>query len=392
LLNFRGICLAQIARVTTQPPVPIAIVMSSFDPGGTEHQMIELIRRLDKRRWNIHVASLRHGGQWFDRVTSAVPCATFPLRSFRSPSTIVQLRAFVDWCREKRFAIVHAADMPSNTFGVAGAALAGVPVRIASRRDVNRGWTAAQLALQRASYALAHVIAANSKAAAARLRVEHVSPRKIAVIPNGLELARFRVRSSHAPLRRVVTVANLRPEKGHAVLIRAAVRILDEFPDARFVFVGNGTERDALVELARACGVSHAVSFAGHSEDVASYLAAADLFALPSRTEAFPNALLEAMAAGLPVVASAVGGIPEIVDDGQTGLLAAAGDPRALADRIARLMRDGQLAARLGTAARMVVAARFSFERMVSDFDRLYVSQLTRRGLAPVPQMQLAVS
>jgi glycosyltransferase involved in cell wall biosynthesis len=130
----------------------------------------------------------------------------------------------------------------------------------------------------------------------------------------------------------------------------------------------------------------------GHREDVPARLAAADLFVLPSRSEAFPNALLEAMAAGLPVIGSAVGGILEIVEDGRTGLLVAPGAPDLLGDAIARLMGDPALAARLGTAARTEVASRYSFDTMVAGFEDVYLRQLTRRGIVDARQPQLAAS
>ncbi|HMD35949.1 MAG TPA: glycosyltransferase, partial [Vicinamibacterales bacterium] len=151
------------------------------------------------------------------------------------------------------------------------------------------------------------------------------------------------------------------------------------FPDAAFEIVGAGPERDALVARAESRGVLEAFSFLGHRDDVPALLAAADIFVLPSRSEAFPNAVLEAMAAGLPIVASSVGGILELVDDGRTGLLAPAGDPRALADRITTLMADAAFAASLGAAARAEAASRYSFDRMVASFDALYSSELTRR-------------
>src|SRR5204863_326431 len=133
-------------------------------------------------------------------------------------------------------------------------------------------------------------------------------------------------------------VANLRPEKGHATVIDSAVEVLRRFPDALFEIVGRGSEHDRLVAYARACGVSRAFSFLGHRDDVATRLGDADIFVMPSYSEAFPNALLEAMAAGLPVVASAVGGIPEMIDDARTGFLIPPRHPAALADRLCLLM------------------------------------------------------
>lgn len=374
--------------MTIAAPVPVAIAMSSFAPGGTERQMIELVRRLDRSRWSVHVACLRREGAWLDRVEGVAPIARFGVTSFKHPSLVSHGRAFARWCRERRIAIVQATDFPTNLFALPAAALAGVPVRLGSRRDVNPGRTVVELALQRGSYAFGRGIVANSHAAADRLRAELVPARKIAVVPNGLDLARFAPKQLDAPPRRVVVVANLRPEKRHAVLIDAAPAVLRAFPDARFEIVGGGSERDRLVARVRSLGVEPAFSFVGHCDDVAARLAAADIFVLPSRSEAFPNAVLEAMAAGLPVVASGVGGILELIDDGRTGLLVPPDAPAALADRLCRLMASTPLAAALGAAARAEVEARYSFDRMVAGFERLYLTELTRRGLAArAPQL-----
>jgi glycosyltransferase involved in cell wall biosynthesis len=370
-------------------PLPIVFVMSSFEPGGTESQMIELVRRLDRTRWSVHVASMRRGGSWFERVQRAAPCETFAVDSFHRAATLGRWREFAKWCRDKQMAVVHTVDLPSNIFGLSAAAFARVPVRVGARRDINPGRTLAELAAQRAAYSCASVVIANAQAAADRLRIEGVPRRKIAIVPNGLDLSRFRARALVPPLRRVITVANLRPEKGHDVLLDAARLVLTRFPDARFELVGDGEERRRLVARADALGIASAVSFFGHADEVAARLAHADISVLPSRSEAFPNAALEAMASGLPLVASAVGGLAELVDDRQTGLLTPAGHAPALAERLCELMADGALGVRLGRAAREVVEARFSFDRMTDGVERMYVSELTRRGLLPNSASQM---
>jgi L-malate glycosyltransferase len=378
--------------VANTAPVPIAFVMSSFEPGGTEYQMVELINRLDRARWDVHVACLRESGTLLGAVGRTAQCETFPIRSFKQLSTLGRLKSFANWCRDRQFAVVHAVDLPSNIFGLFGSALAGVPVRIGTRRDINPGRSAAELAAQRAAYACAHIVVANAQAAADRLRRERVPMRRIAVVPNGLSIERFRPRALVPPLRRVITVANLRPEKAHDVLIDAASRVVGCFPDARFEFVGAGPEEARLSDTVRRRGLSDIVTFSGRADDVAARLESADIFALPSRTEAFPNALLEAMAAGLPVIATGVGGIPEIVDEGRTGFLVAPGDAHALADRLCGLMADGDLGARMGAAARLAVGARFSFDRMIAGFEHVYAMQLAHRGLAALPHPQLSAS
>jgi glycosyltransferase involved in cell wall biosynthesis len=373
--------------------IPIAIVMTSFEPGGTERQMIELIRRLDPGRWLVHLVCKKAGGAWFDRAASAAASVVeFPVRSFRSPDTARHVWAFARWCRAKRVAVVHTTELPSNIFGLPGAALARVPVRIGSRREINPDKSAIEIAAQRAAYGFAHRIVANSQAAADRLVFERIPRRKIAVISNGLDVDPYGPRSPRAALRNVVVVANLRREKGHDVLIDAAVDVLRQYPDARFDIVGAGPERETIVARAHERGVAQAFTFHGHQAEVASRLAAADIFVLPSRSEAFPNAVLEAMAARLPIVASAVGGILELIDDGRNGLLVPADDVRALADRICDLMADPARAARLGEAARTEAEGRYSFDRMVAGFERLYLTELTRRGVVAHGAPQLAAS
>src|SRR5262245_33969105 len=373
-------------------PLPIAFVLTSFEPGGTERQMIELVRRLDRSRWQVHVACFRARGAWFGRVAEAAESvATFPIDSFKSRGMLRQMWAFARWCRSLHIVVVHTAALPSNVFGLPAAALARVPVRVGNRRELNPGKSRAAITLQRAAYSCAHAIVANSGAAADRLRLEHVPARKVTVIPNGLDATACARRVPRARLRKVVMVANLRVEKGHDVLIDAAVDVLRNVPDVRFDLVGAGPELDRLRTRARARGVADAITFAGHCDDVAARLADADVFVLPSRSEAFPNAILEAMAAGLPIVASAVGGILELIDDGRTGVLVPAGDPGALAHALCHVIADAPHTARLGEAARAEASARYSFDRMVGAFEQLYLSELARRGLVSA-EPELAAS
>jgi glycosyltransferase involved in cell wall biosynthesis len=364
--------------------------MTSFAPGGTERQMIELVRRLDRDRWNIHLACFRAEGAWFHRAADvATSVAEFPVNSFKSIEFVRQVAAFAQWCLRAGIAVVHTTAMPSNIFGLTGAALARVPVRVGNRREINPDKAPLDIAMQRAAYACAHRIVANSRAAAERLREERVPGRKIVVIPNGLDTSRSRRRPPRTPLRTITVVANLRREKGHDVLLAAAPQVLARFPDARFAIVGGGPEQSALMARADAPGIRGAFTFHGHCDEVAQRLDEADVFVLPSRSEAFPNAVLEAMAAGLPIVASSVGGIRELLDHGQTGLLVPPDNSRALADALCQVMADPALAARLGASARARAETRYSFDRMVGAFEAVYLSELTRRGVVAAPGARL---
>jgi glycosyltransferase involved in cell wall biosynthesis len=354
--------------------LPIAIFLTSFDPGGTERQMIELIRRLSPARFDVRVVCFHRRGAWLPRVeASGAPIVEFPIHGFFNVSALSQLRAFGGWLREQRIQVLQTCDYYSNVFGLAGGALAGVPLRIASRRDVNPGRTRAQLAVQRAAYRLAHRVVANSPAARTALLQERVPPERIAVIPNGVDAGALDNVRRQRPVRTVITVANLRPEKDHRSLLAAAEMLAPRFPELRFQVVGDGPLRAELEREAAVRGIADRVVFLGHRDDVPALLAAADLYVLPSRTEAFPNGVLEAMAAGLPVVACAVEGLLNMVDEGETGMLVPPADPAALAAAIAQFAADPARASRVGAEARARATARYSFESMVANFEALYV-------------------
>jgi L-malate glycosyltransferase len=351
--------------------------MSSFEPGGTERQMTELIRRLDHARFEVHVASLHRRGAWLGLAEEhAASVAEFPISGFRRASTVAEARRFAAWCRELGIALVHTADLYANIFALPAAAMARVPVRIGNRRELNPNKSSGQIALQRAAYACAHIVVANCGAARDRLMMERLPQRRIRVVPNGIDLAAYTPHHHDRPIRRIITVANLRAEKAHEVLLEAAELVLRRCPDAEFVIAGDGPRRRELETIAQSRGIAARVQFIGHSDDVPALLRSGDLFVLPSRSEAFPNGVLEAMATGLPIVATRVGGIVELVDNQRTGVLVSADDPRALGHAVLDLIQWPSHARRLGEAARAEVETRYSWERMVSAFERLYIEQL----------------
>jgi glycosyltransferase involved in cell wall biosynthesis len=342
--------------------------------------MIELICRL-AARFTVHVVCFDRAGAWLPRVVDrAASVVEFPIRGFARAATVAQMAAFARWCRRERITVVQTCDLYANVFGLPAAAAARVPVRIGSRREINPDKTAGQIFLQRQAYRCATTVVANSPAARHALERDGVPPDRIVVIPNGVDGAAFGDRTPRARLRTILTVANLRPEKGHDVLLRAAARLIHTHPDLRILFAGDGPCRRDLESLAAVLGLTSRVAFLGHREDVPAVLEVADAFVLPSRSEAFPNAALEAMAAGLPVVASATGGLNDLIVNGTTGLLVPPGDPEALALAIGGVLDCPQTAADLGAQARHAIVGRYSFERMASEFEALY-----RPGAPSVP-------
>jgi glycosyltransferase involved in cell wall biosynthesis len=371
--------------VNLPPQLSVAVFLTRFEPGGTERQMTELIRRLNPSRFRVHVACFDKRGAWLPRVVErAASVVEFPIRGFARPGTIGAFLAFARWCRRERIAVIQTCDLYANIFGLPGAALAGVPVRIGSRRELNPDKTAGQIRLQRLAYRCATKVVANSEAARAILETEGLGPGSIAVIPNGIDAAGYPERSPDAaarPVRSVITVANLRPEKSHETLIAAAALLAPDFPDVTFQVVGAGPRRAELEALARAHQLEDRVVFLGHRDDVAMLLSQSDVFVLPSRSEAFPNGAIEAMAAGLPVVACRVGGLLDLIEHGRTGLLVEPGNPQALAAALRQLFTARAGAAQLGERARAEVRRQYSFDRMVESFEDLYLAGLPARSL-----------
>jgi len=207
------------------------------------------------------------------------------------------------------------------------------------------------------------------------LRYGYFDASRIRAIPNGIHpppddpTARGRIRTelSLGDDPTLIVTSRHHPLKGHAHLLDAVALLRKHFPRLRLIVAGDGTERAPLEQQARALGLADAVRFVGHRDDIPALLHAADLFVLPSLREGMPNTALEAMAAGLPVVASAVDGVPEVVADGETGLLVSPGDPQMLHDLIGRLLTERDFAAALGTAGRQRVLDHFTTAQMLAD-------------------------
>ena len=365
--------------------------------GGTENQFMALSRRLDPARFALQFACLRRWGPFVQEIVERqIPLAEYRVTTFRSVKALTQQARLVRHIARQRIQIVHAYNFYGNVFAVPPARLAA-PVVIASIRDCAPYLTPMQKRVQRYACQLADCVLVNAEAVRTWLVNEGYDAAKIVVIPNGVDLMRFADRPDAGRIRRdiglpagaplVVIVSRLTRLKGLEQLIEAAALLRPAHPDARYLIVGETAPSDTaylhvLQRLAVAHGVADRVVFTGLRSDVPAVLAAADVSVMPSLNEALSNALLESMAAGAPTVATRVGGTPEAIVDGETGLLVPPGDARALAGAIAQLLAERALAARLGHAARRLVQARFSVERMVTATEQLYVELLARKGVA----------
>ena len=359
-------------------------LIGSFHQGGSELQAVQLTRLLRERsNYEVSVACLDPTGVLRAEVeTLQIEVAAYPLTSFHDRNFISQLFRLAAQLRERRIHIVHTHDFYTNVFGIAAARLAGVPVRIASRRQTARRSTPQRLA-ERIAYRLSHAIVSNCEAARAELIKEGVPAPRISTIHNGLSFNRVSPRQSRDQAltafglpgdRRFVTiVANLRlAMKDHPMFLRAALRVKAFIPNAAFVIAGEGELTNTMRDLAARFGLGGDVFFIGHCDRVADLLALSDVCVLSSTSEGFSNAILEYMAASRPVVATEVGGAREAIIDGETGYLVAPGDDETMAKRIVSLLRHPRRAREMGELGRATVHRKFSSDMQLALTLNLY--------------------
>ena len=349
--------------------------------GGGELSLMDLLRGLDRDRW-APVLVVPEEGEVAARARDLeLPVHVIPLPSLRRPGLTVarSVKALARLARAADAALIHGNGSRAMDYaGVAGR-LAAQPVLWHVRVADSDGL------VDRALGALASLIIATSRAVAHRFTRARG---KVRLVPNGLDLKRFAPRPPSAFLRAAlgvppsapvaVSVGRHVPEKGYRHLVNAAALVERTRSGVHWILVGDGELRSGLEAQARRLGLASGVHFTGSRDDVADVLALADVFVLPSESEGFGRVLVEAMAMGRPVVATTVGGIPDVVVDGATGLLVAPADPAALADAVRALLDDPARAAALGAAGRARAESTFSLGAHVDAVERVYDEVLGR--------------
>jgi len=370
----------------------VLYVINDLARAGAETQLVELVRRLDRAAFEPRIVMLKSRNAFTQELEEAgVPVTALARRGWWDFGVVSRLAHEVEQFRPD---IVHAWLFLANL--VSALAVRREPGRrlILSQRcsyEATAGPFLRRVA--RWSHGRADRLIVNSRAALEEeVAAGHPRPRLV-YIPNGATLlgtaATPAPDAPAGPL--VVSVGQLERIKGHHVLLQAWRRIQEHTPHSHLLLVGSGPRRGDLQEQARALALERSVTFAGFRAPIAPLIAAADVFVQPSMTEGMPNAILEAMALARPVVASAVGGIPDLIDDGVTGLLVPPSDAEALATAVTRLLTDRALAARLGEAAARA-AERFSFERVVTETEALYRSLAPGAGGATIASTAAAIS
>jgi len=361
----------------------------AFYLGGTETQVLALLRGL--QGWEVRTAVVWRKGPLLEQVRAlGHEPEEFPLGdSALRWRTARQILRMSQWLRRTRAQLLHVHDFYATLLAVPAARLAGVPVVVSRLDQLHWPGPAQRLALVSLTR-LAMQVVVNAQAVAEQLfRDEHLPAERITVVHNGLDLARFDAAVSlglQAPLPddgrpAIALLANMNhPVKRQEDALEALALLARRGIQAQLWLVGDGPLRPALELRAAALGLSDRAHFLGHRLDVPAVLARATVGVSCSSAEGLSNALMECMAARLPVVATAVGGSPELVQDGVTGRLVSPGSPPALAEALGELISSELMARQMGSAGREAIAQRFSLARMVEGHDAVYRRVLKQAG------------
>ena len=372
--------------------IKIAYIIDTIESpaAGTEQQLLMLLNNLDRNRFDPYLICLRDS-EWLSKQLFTFPMYIFDLKKLAS----LKLWKFINWFKElhknEQFDIVQTFFVDANIAGVIAARLAGVKTVVAGRRNSGDNLSSLQINVLRLLRRWTTNYLANAQAVAkTTAAMEGVDPGKIEVIYNGMNLERF---ASLTPELRagqraewgiadnetlIGLIANLRPVKNIEGLIRAASELTKEFSHLRFIVVGEGPHRDKLQTMINSAGISERFHLVGSYNDVIPCLSAFDISVLCSKAEGFSNSLIEYMAAGLPVVASDVGGNSEAIQHNQTGLIYNPTNPTSLTQSLKQLIENKEQAKAMGVLARKAAMAKYSVAVYNENHRKYYIKLIEK--------------
>ena len=372
----------------------VLFIIDSFEQGGSERQALQLLSQLHHSgQCRVYLACLQNRGSLRAEADQLGlgDIHEYALTSFYDFNFVQQLRRVRRFLAEKKIDVVHTHCFYTNIFGMAGRFLGRVPAGVTSKGETDGFRTPMQKRAERMAFRLADRVIANCHVVENQLIKEGVHPSKIIQHYNGLDMERLKVQTGlqreealrdfglPADRRYVSIVANLHnPVKDHPMFLRAAAHVRAKVPDAAFAIAGEGELMEGLRALAADLGIAQDVFFIGRCDNVGKLLFASDVGALSSKAEGFANSIIEYMAAGLPVVATDVGGAREAIAEDQTGHVVPSGDDEAMAARIIDLLNSPERARAMGERGKLIVAEKFSCERHLQNTLELYDELLAK--------------
>jgi len=365
-------------------------LIDGLNIGGAEVLLVDLVRGSKEAGYDVSVGYSTYGPLEKNLVALEISCTRLPRLGRVDPILLLRMCQLI--LREKPD-IVHTHLFKSDLHGRLAARLCGVPVVISTSHN-NDVW-ARRFPLG-SFYGFTakltdKVIAVSNEVREYQIQYTGISPHKIIVIDNGVNVQRFANQedaglslrhefqiSVGAPL--IGIIGRLQPQKDHENFLKAAVQIRSKLPDARFLVVGDGPLREELLAQAQTLGLGSSVIFCGIRQDIPAVMAAIDLLVISSKWEGLPVTLLEGMAARRPIVSTAVGGVPNVVADGQAALLVPSEDSLALANACLKILQDPALAQSLAQAGYERVKNQFSLDAMIGKTLKLYEELLENYG------------
>lgn len=359
------------------------LMTNTLETGGSERQFMILAGALKQGPLKLRLGCLRNCGAFAGGLEEIV--------EFQPRGSLFKLQALSArmklgrYLRTNGVTIAHSYDFYSNLMMIPSARLAGIPIVIGSQRQISDLISPLRNKVQNAMFRWCDRVVCNSRASASRLQAGGLSARKLATIPNALPDAAFAetapALASNPDALRVVMIARMNdPAKRHDIFLQAAARLAKKHPRLEFLMVGDGDLRAGLEKLAGTLGLGSRTIFLGERHDIAAVLASAEISVLPSISESLSNAIMESMAAGVPVVACRVGGNEELIRDGENGFLVSRDSVEELAERMEQLVTRPELRRNCGAEGQRD-AQRFRLEKVVGEYERFYLSLLEEKGI-----------
>jgi L-malate glycosyltransferase len=360
---------------------------------GIENVLLKVMRLISPERYRFSLATFSLGRVIPDVKQLPCPLHVFPLKKSYDWNAMRMAGRMRHLIRSENVSIVHTFLESADIWGGLVAKLSGCPILISSRRDMG----VFRSKKHGFGYRLVNPLVDQVQAVSEEVRTflisqDGIDPRKVVTLYNGVELEKLNQANGTESLRAklglntdapvIITSANIRPIKGIDILIQAAAKVCGEFPRAKFLIAGETIDRphfEKLQQMIQSHQLKDNVVFLGRSDNVPSLLKLSTLFCMLSRSEGFSNAILEAMAVGLPCVVTKVGGNAEAVEDGKSGFLVANEDANTAAERILALLRNPQQAKKMGEAGRNIIANKFTAQAMANRWASLYDELVAHR-------------
>lgn len=359
-----------------------------LEMGGTQRQFAQLATALRRKRVRVRLGCNLSQGYFSETLRPEWEVTEFRLGdSLFSRKALSSARALARFLRSNEVCIAHSFSFYSNLMMIPVARIARIPIVIGSHRQLGDLLTHSQFNVQTILLQLCDRVVCNSKAASGRLIARGLSPSKVVVIPNAVSPEIFAVakRGKQPSLTGTVKIgmiARMSAGKGHRLLLRAVAQLPNKSRSIHLLLAGDGPERFQLEAMTEQMGLTGQVTFLGQCPDIAGFLAELDISVLVSSSESSPNAITESMAAGLPIVATRVGGIPELISHGETGLLVPMDDDVELAHAIEYLADNPDVRARLGQNALEFALRHFRLDQVCQGYEHLYAELLDSRKLS----------